>query len=161
MKNKIIITILIVFSFSCNRVSNRDDLKKIENMNWLIGTWSNISDDGKLSEVWAKTSDTVFSGKSFKIFQDDTVFSERISLELLRGGLFYIPVVHNQNNGLPVAFKLISNSGAEFIFENKEHDFPQRIIYKNTGKDSLYASVEGNDDGTFRKEEFYLTKEKR
>jgi len=45
-------------------------------------------------------------------------------------------------------------------FENKDHDFPQRIIYKNTGQDSLYARVEGNDKGKFRKEEFAMRRNK-
>ena len=90
------------------------------------------------------------------IAYNDTVFSESISLELRENELFYIPTVGDQNNAQPINFKFISIENNEIIFENKEHDFPQRIIYKNPESDSLYARVEGNDNGKFRKEEFFM-----
>ena len=93
------------------------------------------------------------------IVNHDTIFSEKISLENRAGGLFYIPTVNNQNNGQAVSFKLISNTNGEYVFENKEHDFPQRIIYKNPANDSLYARIEGTSKGKFHKEEFSMKRD--
>ena len=41
-----------------------------------------------------------------------------------------------------------------YIFENKEHDFPQRIVYENQGKKEMLASIEGELNGKSRKSEF-------
>jgi hypothetical protein len=136
-------------------------LTKIKQMEWVIGKWEHISRDRSLYEIWTKTNDTVYSGRSFMIANNDTVFSESISLELKNNELFYIPTVSDQNNAKPIAFKFISIENTEIIFENKEHDFPQRIIYKNPEYDSLYARVEGNDNSKFRKEEFFMKRSRQ
>jgi hypothetical protein len=41
-------------------------------------------------------------------------------------------------------------SDAEVVFENPEHDFPQRIVYTLVGADSLRARVEAETDGQVR-----------
>ena len=125
-------------------------------MEWVIGKWESITSNGNFYEIWIKTNDTIYSGKSFIISNNDTVFSENISLELKQNELFYIPTVSDQNNKRPIAFKYISCENSEIIFENEKHDFPQRIIYKNPKADSLYARIEGNDNGKFRKVEFFM-----
>jgi hypothetical protein len=35
----------------------------------------------------------------------------------------------------------------EIVFEDPEHDFPQKITYRRSGADSLYARVEGDRNG--------------
>jgi hypothetical protein len=160
---------LLLFVISCNSSSMKENkinesttvLSKIRQMEWIIGKWENITRDGSLYEIWTKTNDTIYSGRSFMIANNDTVFSERISLELKKNELFYIPTVCDQNNAQPITFKLVSNEKNEIIFENKEHDFPQRIIYTNSNPDSLYARVEGNDNGKFRKEEFFMKRSRQ
>jgi len=51
-------------------------------------------------------------------------------------------------SGQPEAtFKLVKSSPQELIFENPAHDFPQRIIYKFSGKNVLAARIEGTNNG--------------
>jgi hypothetical protein len=161
-KNALPLFLFICF-ISCNSSTSEkglNDKNKIQKMEWLLGSWKNISPEGEMYEIWTKKNDSVYSGHGFMTVNHDTVFSERISLEQKKSGLFYIPVVKNQNAGQSVSFKLVSDSAGQFTFENKEHDFPQRVIYKAAGADSLYARIEGMDKGTFRREEFPLKKEK-
>ena len=40
------------------------------------------------------------------------------------------------------------------VFENLQHDFPQRIGYQRTGPNALLAWVEGSQKGQFRRIEF-------
>ena len=47
----------------------------------------------------------------------------------------------------PTAFPLLSSGDGEVVFENKAHDFPQRVRYRNDGKDALFARVEGTQKG--------------
>lgn len=160
---------LLLLIISCNSSTIKENemnestavVSKIRQMEWVIGKWENISAEGSLYEIWTKTNDTVYSGRSFMIVNNDTVFSERISLELKKNELFYIPTVSDQNDSQPITFKFVSSENNEIIFENKEHDFPQRIIYTNPKPDSLYARVEGNDNGKFRKEEFFMQRSRQ
>ena len=52
-------------------------------------------------------------------------------------------------------FKLVSLTDREVRFENPEHDFPQRIIYRRDG-DSLVGRIEGLSKGKERSIEFPL-----
>ena len=48
--------------------------------------------------------------------------------------------------------------GKNYVFENMEHDFPQRIVYTNPKTDSIFAYIEGIQDDQYRKLEFPFTK---
>jgi hypothetical protein len=134
------------------------DLTKIEQLRWIISKWEGVTPNGKLYEVWTQKNDTTYSGVSFFVAEGDTLFTESILLVLSKGELYYIPTVSNQNNASPITFTLISVANTEFTFENKNHDFPQRIVYKNSTPDKLDARIEGVDNGKFRKEEFYMVR---
>ena len=88
------------------------------------------------------------------------MFSERIALQINGNDLFYIPTVDNQNNQQSVSFKLISDNNRSYVFENMEHDFPQRIIYSHPQPDSLHARIEGDVNGTYHKEDFLMARVK-
>lgn len=51
-------------------------------------------------------------------------------------------------------FPVVSLTVSEVIFENPTHDFPQRIIYRSTGKNKLFAKVEGTMKGKPAAEEY-------
>ena len=40
-------------------------------------------------------------------------------------------------------FPVLSVSDTSIVFENLQHDFPQRIIYRKRGADSVIARIEG------------------
>ncbi len=51
-------------------------------------------------------------------------------------------------SGQPSAeFRDAPPHGQELVFENLEHDFPQRVRYRRAGPDSLIASIEGMSKG--------------
>ena len=62
--------------------------------------------------------------------------------------------VPDQNNAQPVTFRLIPSEKGVFTFENKAHDFPQRITYSNPVKDSIHAWIEGMVDGKPKRVDF-------
>jgi hypothetical protein len=45
-------------------------------------------------------------------------------------------------------------SSTTLVFENRTHDFPQRVGYERTGRDTLLAWIEGIDRGQARRVEF-------
>ena len=69
-----------------------------------------------------------------------------------RGGRL---VYHAEPSGqTPTDFETRSSSDTLVTFENPAHDFPQRVIYRRRGQDSLLARIEGTSGGRTRGVDF-------
>ncbi len=167
MKNTFLPALICVF-FSCtnpgskniDQVGLKESSREIEKASWLIGEWNNISNDGRIVEMWEKFNDSLYVGKSYFIRGIDTVSSESINLVQDGDELNYVPTVKNQNDGQPVRFKLISSDSNKLIFENRAHDFPQTISYYQLSGDSLLAEISGMVKGEYRAEKFPMRRVK-
>ena len=119
-----LITFCLSLSFFCQQ-----DPSFADNFSWLTGTWEMDKGKTKRLEIWAKKDDATLHGSGLKLSGKDTILLERIELISRENQIFYIPTVPDQNNSLPVPFKLVQSENNSFVFENPEHDFPQRISY--------------------------------
>ena len=81
------------------------------------------------------------------------------NMEIKKSGnhIVYIPTIGKAEKNK--AFKLISNENDEFVFENNENDFPQRIYYRQAA-DSLYAWIEGDKNGKTLRMDFPYKRKK-
>lgn len=145
-----IMGLAVLFAWTTRQTN---DLTKAE---WLIGTWENKTPKGSLYETWSKINDHEFSGKSYMVKDKDTLVFEHIRLVQEEDGLFYIPTVKNQNDGLPVRFTSKTISETQLVFENPQHDFPQIISYTKINADSLVAEISGTKNGQARKQLFSM-----
>lgn len=145
-----IIISIAVFVTSCN--------ENINNFNRLEGNWEDKNVEGKFVENWKLINDTLISGSSYMIQSNDTIFSEKIKLVSRGGKIYYIPAVSDQNDGKGIEFCLLSRKSNKWVFENKKHDFPTRIMYEFKGKDSLIVNVDGKENGKYQKYTFNLKK---
>jgi hypothetical protein len=69
---------------------------------------------------------------------------EFFRIEETAGGLVYL----TQPRGQPATpFRAVQASGKRVVFENLEHDFPQRILYWLDEEGALRARIEGKDRG--------------
>ena len=136
----------------------RKQYKKIGEMQWLLGTWVNKTEDDYSEEKWERKNDSTFFAFSYTKVGKDTVFAENVLLQQNGERLEMMIVAFNQNENQPVSFGLISSEENKFIFENKKHDFPQRIVYTNPVKDSLHAWIEGQVEGERRVVDFNFKK---
>ncbi|WP_432671436.1 DUF6265 family protein [Flavobacterium sp. SM2513] len=157
------IAILILFScLSCKKETvleqNKYQFTELQKVDWFLGRWENNSAEGNLSESWKKLNDSTFSGESYFVIENDTVFAETIQLEERNSQLTLVVSVPNQNKEQPVAFKLTENSGNKLIFENPKHDFPTKIIYNQVGSDSMVAEISGMKEGVLKSELFKMKK---
>lgn len=140
-------------------VSCKQEPESMQRLYWLPGTWEMKTPDGVLTEEWRKESDTAWTGEGhFITVKEDTVFSEQLKLVSRNDTLWYIATIPDQNDGLPIGFREKSFEGNTVIFENIEHDFPQRIVYTRISDTSMDASVEGMTDEEERKESFHFSR---
>lgn len=144
------------FFVACSSSSKRTKASPSAKVEWLCGEWESINGGERFVESWKKNDNNNLTGTGKMEINGKTVFFEKLRVEMRGNDLYYIPVVKDQNAGKVVEFKLIKSDKKELIFENSAHDFPQQIIYRKIGTDSLCAIVQGKENGIFRKEEFRL-----
>lgn len=126
-----------------HRKSSATDLRELY---WLADDWTMIQNGETTSshETWRRVNDSLFRGEGYELMPGaDTAVLENIDLAVKDGGIFYMPAVKGQNEGQPVPFRMVSCRDQEVVFENPEHDFPQRISYRLHGMDTLIARIEG------------------
>ncbi len=141
----LIICLTFLYSCSLGEDKNNEKPKNLlaQKASWLLGGWQSSASNSQLYEYWSVQNDTVFSGVGYVINGKDTGSKENIKLELHGQDLYSIPSVNNQNEGKPISFKLTSAENQKLVFENPQHDFPQKITYELIKEDSLVATISG------------------
>lgn len=153
---KIILPLLLIFSLASCKDSNKNN--KIKAAQWLLGKWENKSDDGNLQEIWKKANDSTFLGESYFIKEEDTIHFETITLQQNGEELKYNTTIKGQNDDEPVTFILTNELEKELVFENKKHDYPQKISYKLLTPKSLVAKIYGTLQGKPSSEHYTMAK---
>jgi hypothetical protein len=132
--------ILLYASFAPGCGRNDHPFSKLQR---LEGSWVAKMGNEEVMESWKQESDTLFRGAGFEIAGSDTTLFETISLVKRSSDVFYIVSVPGQNDELPVSFRLTGSQEHEFTFENPDHDFPDKIVYRFIDDDHLQAIVSG------------------
>lgn len=131
-----------------------------EAFRWLEGTWKMDVGSGLIVESWKIINDSTLQGKSvFVKASNDTILQESLDLVFRNGAWNYISTVQGQNDNQPVKFKVAYLKGADFICENPQHDFPQRIAYIRISANQILASIEGLNKGKYSKQNFLFNKD--
>src|SRR4051812_19686665 len=121
---RLLLFLLLFMPFLNPKVSfNHSDFKGLFP---IIGHWEMKQAKGILAEEWWKVNDSLLQNKSYRVMGKDTVKEESVQLQYSNGQITYNATVYGQNNGNTVPFTLISTKNNHFVFENKEHDFPQQ-----------------------------------
>jgi len=125
---------------------NAASCHSLTDLTWLLGQWQTQNQQPLTSEHWTQLSDKTFAGTGIS-------GNSRESLRLLTmsGEIFYLAKV--SHNPVPIAFKLVhcvvTEASKHFIFENKQHDFPNTIEYQQINKNSLLIKVSGKTEKSF------------
>jgi hypothetical protein len=115
-------------------------VEKIEAAAWIAGCWARRSGQTVVEEQWMVPRGGMMLGMSRTVRDGKLVEYEFIRLFESEGRLVYLAMPSRQ---APAEFKSTATSDSLLIFENPAHDFPQRIIYRKQGADSLTARIEG------------------
>lgn len=164
MQKYFLLLLLPTLLFSCKDTIEKNvptsetavaDTQKIAQLKWLLGTWVNQDGDAYSQETWSMENDSTFTAYSFvEMNKKEIVFAETMALEKKGEDLVLTVASASEDGARPVSFNMISIDSGRVIFENRNHDFPQRIVYTYPAKDSLHAWIEGLEDGTSKKVDF-------
>jgi hypothetical protein len=128
----------------------------IADLAWLSGCWASADQAAGSGEQWMSPAGGTMLGVSRTISDGKTVAFEFIRIvQTDDGGLVFIASPSGQNT---TGFALVSVNEKEVIFENPDHDYPQRIIYRLLTDDQLLGRVEGTINGKERAIDFPMKK---
>lgn len=110
---------------------------------WMSGDWQTAPGGRRqIEEHWTQAAGASMMGMSRTVAGDKTVEFEYLRIEQRADGIYY--VAHPKGRCPGTDFKLTRASATEAVFENPQHDFPKRIIYRK-GDDSLTATIDGGE----------------
>lgn len=125
----------------------------LEDLAWMTGHWAATVGDVHMEEAWIGPAGGVMLGVHRDVPAGGTAFFEYLRIEVRGAQVIYIASPMGRG---ATEFALVQVEHRRAVFENQEHDFPQRIIYRRDG-DRLSARAEGVVDGELRAEEWVWT----
>ncbi len=147
------IQVLLLMWISVGLVEEPIDIDRLA---WLSGCWTSDGAEEGSGEQWSKPGGGTMLGTSRFVRNGKTVAYEftRIS-ETEDGSLIFVAAPSGQASN---AFPLASIDSHEVVFEDLEHDFPQRILYRLIEPERLLGRIEGEVDGQTRTVDFPMTR---
>ena len=150
-------TVIGVFLLFCGITLAQEKKTTIADLAWLAGCWDGSGGGREYLEQWMKPSGQTMLGMSRTVMNGKTVAHEFVQIREQEGDLFYIAKPSGQAEA---SFKLIKYNNQEAVFENPQHDFPQRIIYRLEKDGSLAAAIEGMSKGKLKHIDFPMKRAK-
>ena len=144
------ITVLLTIFISCfSSFAYAQPCNSLRAIDWLLGRWSGVDGNNAVIESWQKVSPLTYEGVGEKRSKVSNALkgSESMRLVEMSKKVFYLAKV--RHNKLPVPFKLSKCSRRSAVFENSDHDFPQKLHYQLEAEDKLTVTVSGREGKSF------------
>lgn len=107
---------------------------------WLAGCWELRAPNRVTLEMWMPPLGDLMLGASRTTVGSTTAEFEQLKLKVEGERLLYVATPSGQTE---TSFASATISDTLIVFENPAHDFPQKIIYRRRGADSIVARIEG------------------
>ncbi len=121
------------------------DPVRVTQFNWLSGCWAFATDTGRYEEIWTAPSGNSMLGVSRRLENGYTREYEYMRIVTSGGGGF--DFIARPKDSEETSFNASSFSDKKVVFENPDHDFPQKITYELVAPDQVHARIEGPSKG--------------
>ena len=138
--------IVLLVLFATNIFAQDDSIIKL-----FPGKWKMDVENVEVYEEWQLVNENELIGISYSIEDGVINISENLYLKKFADQWAYVAVPKNQNIAL---FALIEHSPKKLLFENMEHDFPQKISYEFHKDGRMTAAIQGDVNGEIKRKEF-------
>ncbi|MEO8215788.1 MAG: DUF6265 family protein [Acidobacteriota bacterium] len=118
---------------------------RLQDLAWMSGSWAS----GSSEEIWMQPKAGMMLGMGRTVTPKGAQF-EFMRITVSASGLVYLA---SPEGHTPTPFPLRELAGKRAVFENRDHDFPQRIIYWRKG-DALCGRIEGTIRGKAESEQW-------
>ncbi len=155
MRKSLLFLIVFTVIFSLGAGGSEPTAKlSIKKLHWLKGKWSRVAAGVEHFEIWHIKQDSLLEGESYYDKPGKKKVTEKMSIKWLGKDLVYIADV--AENEAPVQFKNILLNDSVAVFENRSHDYPNRITYLKESKRSFHVILDNNSGTKTRKLSFKL-----
>ncbi len=135
---------LLLCLMACCPSQAQERRPSLNDLAWLAGCWEGKGSKRVREEYWTMAAGGSMFGIGRAISDGRTTEFEFMRIHEEKGDVLYT----SKPSGQPEAsFKLIRANGNEAVFENPQHDFPQRVIYRKQSDGTLLARIEGERNG--------------
>ena len=125
-------------------------------LSFLAGNWVETKGDLAVREHWSGPFGGTLLGTGITTKANATKSYEFFRIAKVGNGISYFA---SPNAAAPTEFKATMVCSNEVIFENRAHDFPQRIIYRRGPNGTLDARIEGKIKGKLEGEDWHYKAE--
>ena len=130
--------------------------QSLASLHWLEGCWRTTGDGPVITEVWSAPPMPAMIGYSYT-GEGETRGWEAMRIEMIDGAPVFVGMPGGADAvRFPLSEQIIHVSergpnGGGAIFENAEHDYPQRIAYRREGArlTAVISKIDGSDAMTF------------
>lgn len=130
----------------------------VDQLGWMAGCWVGERKGRITDEQWMKPAGGTMMGMSRTVAAGRTIEYEFLQIiQDTTGNVYYVARPSGQEQA---TFRLVKSGRRELVFENLTHDFPQRIVYRLQGTDSLIARIEGTIQGREKRVDYPMRKSK-
>ena len=124
----------------------------IDRLAFMAGCWQGPFGDQVNQEMWMRPVAGTMLCTARNVKGTQTTFTEFAMIHVQKDNLAI--TVQSGLTSDKTTFPMVTLKSGEVIFENPQHDFPQRILYRSAGKNGLFAKIEGTMKGKPASEEF-------
>ena len=110
----------------------------ISDLDWMKGYWTHSENGVTMEELWTSESGGMLLGLHRDVFENRGSSFEFLRIIQQEEKIVYLA---SPGGRAPISFTLKELGNQKVIFENLEHDFPQRLIYTRNG-DELSVRIE-------------------
>lgn len=137
-------------------MGSSQEASPVDRLGWLAGCWEGtLSNGATYEEAWLAPRGGMMIGTARMIRDGRAVAWEYLRIVDDQGTLVYVAQPSGQAE---TPFRASDVGEGSVTFENPEHDFPQRVLYRLTPPASLLARIEGERDGRTRGLDFPLAR---
>lgn len=131
---------ILLFAGCLSGVVAGEPVVGVEALGWMAGAWFGDDDGMAMEEHWIPPKGNMLLGLHRDVAVSGKAFFEYLRIVETPEGVFYMASPSGRE---ATPFRLIDSDERRAVFENKDHDFPQRILYWIDGE-TLHARIEGD-----------------
>ena len=107
------------------------DANDVAVLSWMAGSWAGEEGKVQMEEHWTVPKGGMLLGLHRDVASERTVSFEFLRIEKTSDGIVYFA---QPKGAPPTPFRLVECKEKRVVFENPQHDFPQRILYWHRGR---------------------------
>lgn len=134
----------------------RAEVEPLASLAWLAGCWAAEGGEAGSGEQWLPLAGGTLLGVGRTVRNNRTVSHEFMQIRTNAEGK--VAFVASPSGQKEATFLATSLTGQAVTFENPQHDFPQRVIYRALAGDRLAARIEGMRNGVARGIDFPMAR---